>query len=36
MSTLSGPANGGTDLNDKTPWNEPAVPEVIIDYAEGD
>jgi hypothetical protein len=26
----------GTDLDDKTPWNEDAVTEVIINYVEGD
>lgn len=28
-------ATGGV-LNDKTPWGDDAVPEVIINYAEGD
>jgi hypothetical protein len=33
---LRSPPGGGADLNEKTPWDQPAISEVIIDYAEGD
>ena len=33
---LRGPAAGGSDLNETTPFGKEAVYQVIIDYAEGD
>ena len=30
------PRAGGNHLSEKTPWGEEAVPEVLINYAEGD